>query len=220
VQHLEALAEPYINKVEALLGQSTTIEALGRGLRDLLLAGQVDYEEVLESAEAGDEVAHYALIATYRRVADQHQQESLPHRVVSYALNALEVTTQAKDKQRRKQGRHKTFGGGLAVTNLGRDLGLVTLVYWIAMDLGLEATRNLETTTHPSAASVVAGLLTRRGRVPITEARLNFLCCRWGPTIRALTLALFTQMLFSSNSRTSLYSSIRRIDVYDSFRIV
>jgi hypothetical protein len=202
VQHLEALAEPYINKVEALLGQSTTIEALGRGLRDLLLAGQVDYEEVLESAEAGDEVAHYALIATYRRVADQHQQESLPHRVVSYALNALEVTTQAKDKQRRKQGRHKTFGGGLAVTNLGRDLGLVTLVYWIAMDLGLEATRNLETTTHPSAASVVAGLLTRRGRVPITEARLNFLCCRWGPTIRALTLALFTQMLFSSNSRT------------------
>jgi hypothetical protein len=175
---------------------------LGKTVRGLLLAGQVDYEEVLESAEAGDPVAHCALILTYDRLTDLRQQDTLPHRVVRYALDALRDTVRTKDKLRskRKAGRHKTFGGGIAVTNLGRDLGLVTLVYWIAMDLGLEATRNPETTAWPSAASVVASLLTRRGRVPISEDRLNSLCVRWGHTIRALTLALFTQMLFTPNS--------------------
>jgi hypothetical protein len=200
VRDFEAAAESYIRWAKTWLATPTTVESLGKVLRQSLLEGRCDYEELLRDAEAGDPVAHCALVLTFDRLTDLRQQDKLPQRVVVYCLNALRKTTQPKPKpgqgRRRGQGRHKVFGGGLTVTNLTRDLGLVTIIHLVAADSGLGRTRNPETDKWPSAASVVASVLTRQGKIPISEPRLNTLCVRWGPTVDTLACAWYLQTRF------------------------
>jgi hypothetical protein len=199
----EAIAEFYIRWAKTWLDTPTTVESLGKALRQSLLEGRCDYEELLRDAKAGDPVARCALILTYDRLTDTRQHDKLPHSVIDYCLNELTKTAHPEPKpkpkpgQRRNgQGRHKVFAGGLTVTNLTRDLGLVTVIYLVAADSGLGRTRNPETTFWPSAASVVAGVLTRQGKIPISEPRLNSLCVCWGPTVDTLACAWYLQTRF------------------------
>jgi hypothetical protein len=201
VRDFEASAELFIRWAETWLSTPTTVESLGKALRQSLLEGRCDYEDVLEWAKAGDPVAHSGLILTYDRLADLRQHNAVPQRVEVYCRDALRGTMQPKPKpkpgqrRRRGQGRHKVFGNGLAVTNLVRDLGLVTVIRLVVTDTGLERTRS-EGAPWPSAASVLADVLTRQGKIEISESRLNDLCTRWGSTVDTLACAWYLRMRF------------------------
>jgi hypothetical protein len=168
-----------------------------------MLAGRCDYEEILEWAKAGDPVAHCALVMTYDRLHDLRQYDKLPESIAVYCREALKKTARPKPKpqpgrRRKGQGRHKVFGGGITVTNLVRDLGLVTVIHLTANDSGLPRTRNTATDKWPSAASVVSSALARQSKILIGEVRLKSLCVRWSSTVDSLACAWYRQTYLSS----------------------
>ena len=127
------------------------------GLRQLI---QRDYDtrvRVIESAEAGNLLAHQALMVEFKEAFDNGMD--MPATLKSYILRS-----QSRGEPRRGRG-HTEWD------NKVRDVGIIVLAEKVCRAFSLEPTRNEATRNWPCAASVVAKALKRKG-IKLEEKRI------------------------------------------------
>jgi hypothetical protein len=159
-----AAVNDWIAVVEQKMTATASREWLEATLRDFLHQGLIETLKVIESAEAGDEIAHAALCRVCAEMLDRGEIPPAALRV--YAEKAL-----LSGPVTRSAGRSEH-------DNWRRDIGIACLVYLAMKRFGLRPTRNREQRRRQqsSASSVVALALGRR-RINITEKRVENI---WG----------------------------------------
>ena len=160
-----------VDQIEHLLTGSAR-EYLAEALRDRLRRGLTDRQKVIDAAEAGDDLSHEVLIAEFHAMLDEGIMP--PASLRTYA---------ARIEKHPKRGRGRVW-----YDDWRRNHTFCLLVALVGVQFILNPTRN-RTTDGPSAASVTAAALQRRGFKRCSESRLNNLWSQLGDaTIEGIAL--------------------------------
>jgi hypothetical protein len=176
-QALAAMFEPIFDRLAVQL--ATDPEAIAQiegDVCEMLVRGDFDrQQEIIKSAEAGDALAHGALLRTYKNLRNVGAE---PSKLVEvYYLRHAE-----RGPPNRGRGRHPKTFNDTSVANLGRDITLALLIWWAFATLGLRAPTRNDASEGPSGASVIAAILQRRG-MKVREDRLNKIFAKWKPIV-------------------------------------
>jgi hypothetical protein len=118
-------------------------------LQELIQCNRISCEELIDSADAGDLLAHQALMAEYDRWMDSHTMP--PVMLVDYAR-----------RSRRHGGATRKRGSHTEWDNVIRDVGITQMAIKIRHEFGIDLTRSEATDRNrPCAAGVLAEALKR-----------------------------------------------------------
>jgi hypothetical protein len=143
-------------------------EWLEAQLRDHLRRGLIETQQVVEDAEAGDEIAHAALTRVYHEMLDAGEMPGA-------TLRAYKARADLRPAPRRAAGAYAWHD------NWRRDWGFMALICLACEAFNFNPTRNRESrrARRPCGASVVAAALQRRS-IDVSEARLTNLWSQQG----------------------------------------
>jgi hypothetical protein len=172
-----AAVTDWITVVEHMMTTTASREWLEATLREFLRQGLIETLKVIESAEAGDEIAHAALCRVCAEMLDQGEMP--PAALRAYGERAL-----VRGPVTRSAGRSEH-------DNWRRDIGIACLVYLAKERFGLSPTRNREQRRRqqPSASSVVA-LALGRHRINVAEKRVENISAALGGQVAAFVTGL------------------------------
>jgi hypothetical protein len=198
-EQLEAMATPMVRAVKQKMEEPSSLESLALRLCALMVAGTIDYKEVVDAALARDLLAHEAVHAFYWQATDLGQHDRLPFAVTSYCKNNREPPP------RRRGERHVTFGPDrYPVESLSRDIGFTTAVLLVSKQFSLDLMRNdASKGKNPSGTSVVRKILKRDGRAIPTESRCNAIVTKWRPILEGIAHAQLVRLVQGVNSVTA-----------------
>jgi hypothetical protein len=145
-------------------------------LRELIQGEFVDRVEVIKSAEAGNLLAHEALMAEWEEAFDNNRD--MPATLKSYVLRC------------RREGEVKRGRGHTEWDNVNRDVGVFLMAKFISRTFGIDLTRS-EATDRACAASVLAKALKRsRSGIDLKEKRIAGIITSQGKWFNKLFTAL------------------------------
>jgi hypothetical protein len=179
-----ARATEWLGMVREKMTAQASREWLESGLRDLLLRDLIDRMEVVDAADAGDEIADAALGYIFHSMMDRG--ETPPACMIAY-----EARARRRGPLKRKAGNH-TWD-----EDWRRNIGIACLVHAVSVRLGLNLTRNRESrrARRPSACSVVAEALRRSDVANISESRVQVI---WTGLAGSLYVYVLAHRTFSS----------------------
>jgi hypothetical protein len=111
-------------------------------------------EDVIKSAEAGDRMAHDALLAEYEELRNENLEA--PKNVEVY------YTRYAKDPPKGNPGPRASAFGATSVVHVRRDIGISLLLAWIYNRFGLPPTHN-ESNDRYCGVDLLSAAFRRRG---------------------------------------------------------
>jgi hypothetical protein len=149
-----------IEVIREKMESDSTREWLTLALCDHLERSLIEDLQVIEWADAGDNIADAALCRVYAEKRNRHEQPTVA--VEFYALRAL-----ARGPLQRRRG-------NLWYDDWRRNIAIALLVYLTADHYGLAPTRNREQRRRrqPSASSIVSDALGRHG-INIADKRVE-----------------------------------------------
>jgi hypothetical protein len=148
----------WVETVQARMAAEASREWLESTLRDFLMRDFINRMQVIEAAEAGDEIADAALARAYHSMMDRGEMP--PASMIAYEARA------------RLRGPIKRGRGRNTYDNWQRDIGIAVLVYLTAERFRLRPTRNPASKRKISACCVVASAL-GRARINVAEKRVE-----------------------------------------------
>jgi hypothetical protein len=171
---IEAVSQ-WIGEVQEKMTAGNSREWLEATLRDHLQRGLIETLNVIESADAGDEIADAALCRVYAEMRNRHEEP--PVVLEAYALKAL------------VRGPVTRGRGHLWYDNWRRDIGIAVLVYLAQRRFGLRPTRNREQRRRcePSASSAVSAALGRH-RINVSDKTVENISGRLQGQLEAFLL--------------------------------
>jgi hypothetical protein len=156
-----AAVAQWVQVVQDKMTASASREWLEATLCDFLRQGLIETLNVVEAADAGDEIADAALRRVYAEMSDVGE---VPATLKAYGIKAV-----LRGPVTRSAGRNMWFD------NWRRDIGIACLVCLTVARFGLHPTRNREQRRkrRPSASSVVAAALGKQARINVAEKRVE-----------------------------------------------